>query len=489
LEWKALLNADEKTQIDELIEKIPKGYNLYGFSLYVKNAKLIYEIARIIKYNYVNSYIFVGSLLATSAANFVLSDCNAIDFVVLGEGEYPILEVIKSIENGGNFSVIPSIKTRNDNIEKVPAVIDICKVPWPARDYLDDNKNNRYFLSHIVGSRGCCNNCSFCSLVGTYKKVKGPKWQGREPEDIYKEIVTIYNKYGVRSFYFTNSSFEDPGNIGKMNIEKLCDLLLNYPVRFNFNALIRAETFTERDIHLIKLMREAGFSLVFIGIESMDESDLKLYNKKATIVDNKRSYRLFVENDIEVRPGIIMLNPLSTREKLKKTYEFLTENRVYLSNLYMRHLDIYYDTEIYHKIAGLGLLKHEYTYLDPDQYYFKDPFVAEISEFFKTIMLKSKMIDEEYKLLTFFELFLGLRVFFPEEAALFENEINTLKFRLFYEISAFFRIIYVDNNLSCAKECYKEYERKMQKIFSDAKIIRMKILKRDTFRTYAMGNI
>jgi hypothetical protein len=216
---------------------------------------------------------------------------------------------------------------------------------------------------------------------------------------------------------------------------------------------------------------------------------LKLYNKKATIVDNKRSYRLFVENDIEVRPGIIMLNPLSTREKLKKTYEFLTENRVYLSNLYMRHLDIYYDTEIYHKIAGLGLLKHEYTYLDPDQYYFKDPFVAEISEFFKTIMLKSKMIDEEYKLLTFFELFLGLRVFFPEEAALFENEINTLKFRLFYEISAFFRIIYVDNNLSCAKECYKEYERKMQKIFSDAKIIRMKILKRDTFRTYAMGNI
>lgn len=62
-------------------------------------------------------------------------------------------------------------------------------------------------------------------------------------------------------------------------------MLIAYPVSF-FRCFFRAETFSKEDPELISLMRKAGFSIVYLGIESGCDAGLKVYHKRAIVHDN-----------------------------------------------------------------------------------------------------------------------------------------------------------------------------------------------------------
>lgn len=446
----------EKDDLASFVLTLPYDSHYFGFPLFHSNTKRVYELIKIIKKHFPKSIIFVGGPFATLASEKVLNDCLDIDFIVLGDGELPTYNAIQLCEKNSTLEGADSILTRCDQNKKVPGVVNLKEISWPARDYLEKSISEGNRNAKIYASRGCCGNCSFCSFNIYYRHSKNKCWYGREIEDVFNEIVFINSKYGIRDFTFVDGSFEDPGDIGKKRINKLCDLLLNYPIKMTFWCWLRAETFRESDIALISKMKKAGFIVVYVGFEANNESDLKIYKKRNCVSDNERTIQLFTRNKIEIEYGYIILNPYSTRETLKENYLFLKKHNVSQTSLYTNRCYIYYGTDIFYMAQRDGLLSSTYSYLNPLNYNYIDSFAEELSQFIDKYYYNSEIMTLEMNYLEFKKSFFRINHLFPEITNKYYDIFKELEINIGLLISSYFEIIYLENNLFKAQNNLQE---------------------------------
>ncbi|MHB1392556.1 MAG: B12-binding domain-containing radical SAM protein [Clostridia bacterium] len=469
------------------LEELPEKADIYGFPLFHSNANLIYALSGKIKEKYPESKVFVGGRLATDAYKLVLNDCPSLDFVVLGDGEYPLLEAVKAIEEGRSLAEIGSIVVQGEEAynNKVPCIVELSDLPWMSRGYLEKMIENGYGTARISTSRGCCANCSFCSHNSYNKVIQSKRWRGRKMKDVFDEIISIYERYGIRSFTFNDGSFEDPGELGKQRIKELCNLIIAYPVKFHLWCFLRADTFTEKDVDTIRLMKEAGFTEVFIGIESGNDEDLKVYNKKATITDNVRSISLFQDNGINVLFGFIMFNPMSTKETLRADYEFLKNYKDWRPSAYINRIAIYYNTILHKECEKVGLLRQDFSYLNPMGYNYLDSDVEKIWDFIANKLQKSMLFTKgDLDLFYFSNFYYNMLALFPKETGKFAVRFEKIMNDFASELSEYFKYIYVDYNLDMAESKLKEFEERMKLIFQAMNSLKLSIIMKEPFKTY-----
>ncbi len=484
------IDLKPEAKVEEAKERIPLNYDLYGFYIVYTNADLVTEVIMKLKEEKPNCLIFVGGHCATAASTQILEDCPGIDFVVLGDGQYPVLHVIKALESGGELSELESILTRNDERKKIPASVPLKNVPWPKRYYFDHKEKTGYTNARIVTSRKCMGSCSFCSTIHAYQdSYHHKRWEGRDIEDVFNEIIQIYETYGIRYFSFIDPSFEDPGTFGKRRVKQFCELIINYPVKFFFWCYLRAETFAQQDSDLIRLMKMAGFSKVFIGIESFNQEDLDLYDKKATVEDNYRAIRLFQDHGIEVVPGFIMINPLTTREGIRNNYHHLVQNKVHLLYVYITIIELFHNTPLYDKLNQLDLILESHSYKNPFGYKIIDPYVSEVASFINETFLNSSLLERESQYLyTANFMFTGLKTFFPEEYKRFEEKIEIRKDRLFQTMTTYLNILFHEQDLEKAKSEFPKFRDEMFQCYESLTKIQFQMLKVPQFQTYLYGD-
>lgn len=478
--------------IDKMLEQIPEDTRIFGFPLFSTNAQVIYQLTSAIKEKLKNSLVFVGGRLATDAYDHVFEDCKSIDFVVLGDGEIPVLQVVQTIENNEDISELPNIVTRYEKTPetKVPYIVDIKELPWVSRQYLEQMLELGTGTARLTTTRGCCGHCSFCSF-NSYTKVRNvARWQGRDIEDVFEEVVSVYKKYGVRSFSINDGSFEDPGILGKQRLKDFCNLVINYPLTFHFWCFLRAETFSEEDIELIKLMKKAGFSEVFIGVEAGNESDLAVYRKRASLEDNRRAIRLFEECGINVLFGFIMFNPFSTLSTLKENYEFLVEHNNWRPHAFAGKVALFYKTELHIICEQEGLLTDDFSYINPMGYNFKDAEVDKLWRFMEENLLES-VVFTKYDLDLFY-----FNNFFNDMVAIFPEEMEkyVLKYRQimkeFAEIQArYFKIIYVDLDFNKALTEFEQFSNEMNQAIRKMNSFKISIIIKEPFRSFIQGTV
>lgn len=482
------IDLDSNATFNEIEGKIPIDYNLYGFYIIYTNAELVLESIKWLKKHNTNCYTFVGGHCATASYKYILADCGEMDFVVLGDGEYPLNNVIEALKIGKNLSDLDSIATREDNREKYPAVSDITKLPWIKRYYYLKGINNIYVNARMVSSKKCLGNCSFCSTIHSYRDVHSHQWDSRDMEDVVEELKSINKQYGIKYFSFIDPSFEDPGLSGKERIREFCELILKFEEKLYFWCYLRTETFDKddkKDIELIKLMRAAGFAKVFIGIESMNQDDLRLYGKRATIQHNRESLNLFSKYGFEVVPGFIMINPLSTKESLKKNFEFLVENRIYLFYTYITVIELFHKTPLYNKISKLGLILDSHSYKNPFGYKVQDSYVNEVFEFIVGTILQSNICTAESQFLYRDNFVLtSIKEFFPNEYKKYAAEIRISKEKLVDTIDTYMRLLFVDYNIDLAKKEFRKFESDMELVYNSFKNITFKFLRFASVRDY-----
>jgi radical SAM superfamily enzyme YgiQ (UPF0313 family) len=140
---------------------LSKEYEYVGISIMIAaQFNLAYKIAKEIKCNYPNIKIIVGGTHVTQFKNDIIKNCPEIDFVVAGEGEKQLLNIVRNEPIDDSF------------------IEDINDLPFPAYHKLDFNDykrdianwNNPYNVDlsirmPIITSRGCPNQCNFCSLI------------------------------------------------------------------------------------------------------------------------------------------------------------------------------------------------------------------------------------------------------------------------------------------------------------------------------------
>jgi len=228
--------------------------------------------------------IVAGGPLFTSA-NELFDD---IDHLILNEAEITLPLFLQDIKNGNP-----------KHIYKSQQWADITKTPVPLWELLDMNK---YAYMSMQYSRGCPFSCDFCGVTSLF----GNKMRLKTEDQLLAELEDLYLK-GWRGYLF----IVDDNFIGNKNQLKkhLLPAMINwmknrnYPFMFNTQVSINIADDTE----LMKLMVEAGFNIVFIGIETPHEKGLieceKHQNKNRDLIDCVKKIQSY---GLQVQGGFIL---------------------------------------------------------------------------------------------------------------------------------------------------------------------------------------
>ena len=206
-------------------------------------------------------------------------DCLAkpgIDFVVIGEPENTMFELVDAIEHGTQaFKKIKGIAFIKNKTPIItfprPVIQDLDSLPYPARHLLPMDAYNAAVKENplrgeihkpwteVITSRGCPYNCIFC----THCIVWGKKWRGRSAENVIAELEQVVQTYHVEQIDF----LDDNLTLDTKRMETICDLIVQKGLRFEWftPSGVRADTLDE---NLLTKMKNSGCKKIRVAPES-----------------------------------------------------------------------------------------------------------------------------------------------------------------------------------------------------------------------------
>ncbi len=310
--------------------------DIVGLSSLTYEAPIAHEIARNIKELNKDCKVVMGGPYPTSSPERVLRDKN-IDYVIFGEGEETMGELIQEIERGNDSSEVSGLVfSQNGKIVFTPNrgfIENLDGLPFPAWDLIDIEsyftveKMNRVYCRKeymsVFSSRGCPYNCVYCH------RIFGKKYRARSPENVVSEIETLYNNDGIQEIDFIDDAF----NIDTERAERICELLVEkgLDLKITFPNGIRGDIISER---LLRKMKEAGTYRIVYGIETASPRLQKLIKKNIDLKKMQKVISLTDKLNILCH-GFFMLGfPTETREELQQTIDYAANSKLHTASFF-----------------------------------------------------------------------------------------------------------------------------------------------------------
>jgi len=281
--WKKLIKIIEINQPDFLLLSEPE-------LVWVKEAT---KLAKITKKLCPKTTIIAGGLSFSFLPEYFLKN-HQIDYVVIGEGEETIVELIKCIKNKkNNLSNLKKIDglaflDKKNMIKTKPRKLikNLDHYPIPAYDLMNMKAYGRAKdIFHpgsvtIYHSKGCPFSCEFCVCwvsnadpikQGNKYKYK-PCYRSKSVERTVQEIELLYYKYGSRGLVFTDDNWNHDPKWSRRFAEEI----LKRKLKFNWYAFMRADNIVrDEKLGILKLLVKAGLSHVAMGVERLNDNELK----------------------------------------------------------------------------------------------------------------------------------------------------------------------------------------------------------------------
>ncbi len=210
--------------------------------------------------------VLMGGSHVSALPERVLADA-AVDFVIVGEGEKPIVEFLREFSGSKNWSQVSNLGWKKDGqliFNKRQDNFPIEELPEPdlsdlnLQNYLYDKKP----LSFVVTSRSCPHRCTFCSVHQTF----GFRYRR---QSVAKVLAGIKNRYeqGVRVFDFEDDNL----TYYKDEMKDLCRGLIQlFPKQDVQFVAMNGISYLSLDSELMGLMRQAGFTHLNLALVSSD---------------------------------------------------------------------------------------------------------------------------------------------------------------------------------------------------------------------------
>ena len=237
---------------------------------------------------------------------------------------------------------------------------------------------------YIMASRGCPYQCVFCN-----KSIWGNATIFRKPEMILKEIKWLHEKYGIKEIFFQDDTF----NLNRKWTEQIFNLI----IKNNLNKDIIYKTpfrANEKlvDEELLQLAKEAGFWLIFYGVESGNQEMLNRMKKGLTVKEIKRAFRLTHKVGLKTIGSFIIGLPGENKKTVKNTFNLWRELKPYVTG-YSPAIP-FPDTEFEKEV----IKKKHLLVTDYDEY-FVDKFVVRTDELTKNDLeyLRKKFLKKMEK--------------------------------------------------------------------------------------------
>lgn len=274
----------------------------------------------------------------------------AVDYVVLGEGERTIVELVRALELGGSPDGIPGIAFRKAGgiavSARPPFLEDLDKLPLPAYDLLKLRSYSNPQSAHsplgmMITSRGCPHSCIFC----VNQAVLGKKYRMYSPARMIAEVRLLIRDFGVREIMFKESDF----TLDHSRVREFCELLLGEPRKISWSCNGHLGL-TDRE--LLRTMRRAGCRLIQYGVESGDERVLKTLKKGTSEALAAETFRLTRDAGIKTVANLMIGNPGDTRESIARTIALPRTLRADMANF--QFCAPFPGTELHHLAATNG---------------------------------------------------------------------------------------------------------------------------------------
>jgi radical SAM superfamily enzyme YgiQ (UPF0313 family) len=337
------------------------------------------ELIRYLRANGVDCHFTIGGHFPSLSYQHTLELIPEIDSVVRFEGEATLVELVDTIEAGGDWRFLLGIAFLSGG-EPVanalrPLVRDLDDLPYPERSY-----RAMAVLGHkalpILASRGCIRTCSFCSIHVFYRAAPGKVVRTRKPAEIVREMRMLYDERGISVFLFQDDDFPVFGTVWqRWTREFLAELrAADLAGRIIFKINCRADAV---DPVLFAEMKAAGLYYVYMGLESGSEDGLETLNKNITVEENVRAVDTLKSLGLVYEFGFMLFDPSTTFESVRDNVAFLRRiaGDGSASAAFCRMLP-YDGTPIKDELKTAGRLKGDvcdpdYDYLDPrvDEYF------------------------------------------------------------------------------------------------------------------------
>lgn len=275
------------------------------------------KTAKIAKNSVPNAKIVLGGYHPTFTYDEILKN-EFIDIIILGEGEYTMLELVQSLEKGKNLQEVKGIACKDFKTPPRENIEEIDSLPFPARHLLpmDEYKilNIRLPTGTLISGRGCPFNCSFCASSAMH----GRKMRFRSAENIVDEIEHLINDYNAEMIAFMDDTF----TLSPVRVIEICDEIKRRNLDFFWGCTARVDSVSRP---LLDKMRKAGCITIFYGVESADQQLLNGMNKKITIEKTKNAFKLTKEADMRTIASVAIGMPGDTKRSIEKTINFVKE--------------------------------------------------------------------------------------------------------------------------------------------------------------------
>ncbi len=363
------------------------GYDVVGFSLYTSNLYLSIFMALLIKLTYPETKIIFGGPQITQGETTreLLLRGEVADYLALGEGEQPFLELINALEAGESADNIIGLKTQT-NIDKIDTFYQKANLEeLPIPDYEGTLfESYRPKLISIYSNRGCPFRCHFCSEHSLF----GKKFKRRSPEIVINDMKILNKKHNIYKFHFSDSLL----NSSDEWLEEFISLLQNCDDKFIWEGFFRAEMSKE----LITKMKNVGLNAATLGVESFSQKILNKMNKKKDEPEILDTIHFLLENDIKTFINLFVGYPGENEEDFMETLEvanelfkeFKLKNKSEFFRMTTRNFQMRPFSNVYNSYKKFGLEADTW-----ENFFTEEFFPAELKNVFEKTLYSFKVND------------------------------------------------------------------------------------------------
>lgn len=359
-----------------------------GLSPYYRHIK---KIADAVHSHKSDTRLILGGGLISSEPELMLNALNP-DFIVIGEGEKAIVELLSCLESKGDLSGVHGIGYRDKSGKVVcnepqPAIMDLDSLPWPDFEgfefgtYLDNLKPTDQFFYDlhdfprvypIICSRSCPYRCTFCFHP------LGNKYRQRSMDSIMQELEVAIKLYRVNVIAIYDELFSYDRERVYEFCKRLKKLQEETSWEIKWSCQMRVDGLDEE---FLKTMKDAGCYMVSYGFESYNQVVLDTMKKHITTEQIDNAVQLTLKNNISIQGNFIFGDRSETTQTANETLTYWKRNNH--AGILLGFISPYPGTELYNNCIKKGIIKDKLDFIE--------------NHIFDIINMTDAMTDDEFE--------------------------------------------------------------------------------------------
>jgi len=244
------------------------------------------------------------------------------DYIVVGEGEESLLELIEQLNSKQEISNIPGIQKLENGVVTLLTershFKDLKELPIPDRNaidlekYLDVwEKHHGIRMANVSTQRGCPYTCKWCSTA-----VYGQSYRRRPASQVADEIEMLKKEFDVNGIWFVDDVFTVNHRwLGQLHTE-----FKNRELKIAFEIITRAERLNSE---VLSQLKEMGCFRVWIGAESGSQKIIDAMDRRVKVETVRKMIHETQKHGMEAGTFIMVGYPGEGLKEIQETVDHL----------------------------------------------------------------------------------------------------------------------------------------------------------------------